>query len=181
MSAEIHSVNAGRKLPTYDGDLLNAIIDTPKGSHAKYAHDEKTGLFKLRTVLPAGLVFPYNFGFLPSTRGEDGDPLDILVLMDAAAYPGCLLPARLIGVFEGEQTEKEVPPQRNDRLIAVAVSCPTYGDFTALDELGDKLVDQIESFFGSYNKFRGKIWTPLGRHGPKRASRLIKAGTEQQG
>jgi inorganic pyrophosphatase len=167
-------------LPTYDGALLNAIIETPQGSHAKYAFDPKTCLFKLRSVLTAGAVFPYNFGFLPSTKGEDGDPLDVLVLMDAAAYPGCLLPSRLVGVIEAEQTEKgSVQTERNDRLVSIAASCPTYGEIAALDELSPQLLHQIEYFFVSYNKIRGKKWKPIGRHGPTRAERLIKAGSER--
>ena len=100
-------------LATYDGDLLNAIIETPMGSHAKYSYDKKSCLFKLSTIMPAGAVFPFNFGFLPSTQGEDGDPLDVLVLMDAAAHPGCLIPARLLGVIEAEQEEKDGKTVRN--------------------------------------------------------------------
>jgi inorganic pyrophosphatase len=167
------------ELPTYDGDSLNAIIETPIGSHAKYAFDVESGLFKLKTVLPAGAVFPYNFGFLPSTQGEDGDPLDVLVLMEAAAYPGCLLPSRLIGVIEAEQTETEGEIQRNDRLIAVAKSSALYGEIVALNDLQLPLVEQIEHFFASYNKLRGKKWKPIGRHGSTRAERLIKHGIKR--
>src|ERR1700704_2993480 len=81
---------------------INAIIDTPKGSRNKFKFDEKIGMFKLGGALPVGAVFPFDFGYIPSTRGGDGDPLDILILMDEPAFVGCLVPARLIGVIEAE-------------------------------------------------------------------------------
>src|SRR5687768_1900762 len=114
-------------LSTYDEDsgTINVIIETPKGSRNKYEYDEKFGLFVLNEVLPAGASFPFDFGFVPSTKGEDGDPLDVLVLMDEAAYPGVLVPARLIGVIEAEQTEGG-KTERNDRLIAVAENSHTH-------------------------------------------------------
>src|SRR5919202_2577365 len=105
---------------------VNVIIETPKGSRNKFKYDEQRGLFKLSGVLPAGAVFPFDFGFVPSTRGEDGDPLDVLVLMDEPAFAGCLVPSRLIGVIEAEQTE-EGTTERNDRLIAVAANSYTHG------------------------------------------------------
>jgi len=78
-----------------DGTTLNAIIETPRGSRNKYKFDEELHVFKLKSVLPAGASFPYDFGFVPGTRGEDGDPIDVLVLMDEPAFTGCLytLPA----------------------------------------------------------------------------------------
>jgi inorganic pyrophosphatase len=101
-----------------DSGDLNVIIETPKGSRNKFNYDEEHQLFKLGGVLPAGAVFPYDFGFLPNTVGGDGDPLDVLVLMDEPAFAGCLVPARLVGVIEAEQTERDGETIRNDRLIA---------------------------------------------------------------
>ena len=90
------------KLPSFDkesGDL-NVVSETPKGCRNKYAFEPDLGLFVLKKVLPAGSVFPFDFGFVPSTKGEDGDPLDILVLMDEPAFCGCLVPSRLVGLIE---------------------------------------------------------------------------------
>jgi inorganic pyrophosphatase len=70
---------------------LTVIIETPKGSRNKYAYDPKERIYGLRKVLPAGMAFPYDFGFVPSTIADDGDPLDVLVLMDEPAFPGCKL------------------------------------------------------------------------------------------
>jgi inorganic pyrophosphatase len=81
------------------------VIETPKGSPNKFAFEPRFGTFVLKGVLPAGAVFPFDFGFVPSTRAEDGDPVDVLVLMDAPAFPGCVVPSRLVGVIEAEQTE----------------------------------------------------------------------------
>src|ERR1700694_401208 len=97
---------------------VQVIIETPKGSRNKYAWDPKQRVFTLKKVLPEGMVFPHDFGFIPSTRGQDGDPIDVLVLMDQPAFTGCLVPSRLGGVFEGEQTE-DGKTERNDRLLAV--------------------------------------------------------------
>ena len=88
-------------------EALQVIIETPKGSRNKYAFDESQGMFLLKKVLPAGMAFPYDFGFVPSTRAEDGDPVDVLVLMDEPAFVGCLLQCRIIGVIEGEQGKKK--------------------------------------------------------------------------
>src|ERR1700752_5285187 len=93
-------------LPAFDattGDL-NAIVDTPKGSRNKFKYDPRSGLFKLSGTLPLGNSFPFDFGYVPSTAGEDGDPLDVLILMDEPAFVGCLVPSKLIGVIEAEQT-----------------------------------------------------------------------------
>src|SRR5262245_31454553 len=108
-------------LAAFDADSgeLNAVIDTPQGSRNKFKFDEGHGLFKLSGVLPAGAVFPHNFGYVPATEGGDGDPLDVLVLMDEPVFVGCLVPSRLIGDIKAEQTEKG-RTTRNDRLIAVA-------------------------------------------------------------
>src|SRR5579859_2257497 len=85
--------------------VCRAIIETPKGSRNKFDYDPETSLFMLGGLLPEGMQFPFDFGFLPSTRGEDGDPLDIMVLMDAPAHVGCLMEVRIIGIIKAEQTE----------------------------------------------------------------------------
>jgi inorganic pyrophosphatase len=82
-----------------------AIIETPKGCRNKFDYDPDSGLFMLGGLLPEGMMFPFDFGFIPSTLGEDGDPLDILVLMDAPAHVGCLIEVRIVGIIEAEQSE----------------------------------------------------------------------------
>lgn len=171
---------------------LNVIVDTPKGSRNKYSFDEKRGIFKLSGVLPVGASFPFDFGYVPATLGGDGDPLDVLVLMDEPAFTGCLVPSRLIGVIEAEQTERPqeadgvitAQTMRNDRLIAVAADSRTHRGLDSLEQLGANaggktLLDEIEHFFISYNTIKGKQFKPLGRFGPDRAELLIKEGSKR--
>jgi inorganic pyrophosphatase len=154
-----------------------AIIDTPQGSHNKYKFDTASGLFKLSKVLPAGAFFPYNFGYVPGTLAEDGDPVDVLVLMDTPAFVGCLVEVRLIGVIEARQTERGArKSERNDRLLAVAVESLKHGAVTSLRQLSPEQLAEIEHFFISYNAAAGKVFKPIGRRGPREAQRLLKAG-----
>jgi inorganic pyrophosphatase len=131
-------------------------------------------------VLPSGASFPFDFGFLPSTLGEDGDPLDVLVLMDEAAFAGCLVPVRLLGVVEAEQTERDGNTMRNDRFIAVACNDRGHQDLHQLNDLPPNLMDEIEHFFVSYNMIKGKHFQPLARSGPERALELLQAGQQRQ-
>ena len=166
-------------LPPFDeesGDL-NAVVETIKGSRNKFAYDEELGLFRLKGVLPAGASFPYDFGFVPSTKGDDGDPLDVLVLMDEPAFAGCLVPARLVGVITAERTERDGTVERNDRLIAVASNSHTHEGVRQLHDLSSNLLDEIEHFFISYNVVKGKTFTPTGRSGPDVARRLVDDAT----
>ncbi len=163
----------------HDDEELNVIIETPKGSRNKFNYDEDVGLFKLGGVLPAGASFPFDFGFVPSTVGGDGDPLDVLVLMDEPAFAGCLVRVRLVGVVEAEQTERDGETTRNDRLIAVAAESRLHKGVRTLEALGAALLDEIEHFFVSYNDFKGKRFEPLGRFGPKRATALVEEGLKK--
>jgi inorganic pyrophosphatase len=163
----------------HDDEELNVVIETPKGSRNKYNYDEKLRLFKLGGVLPSGAVFPFDFGFVPSTLGGDGDPLDVLVLMDEPAFAGCLVRARPVGVIEAEQTERDGETERNDRLIAVAAKSRLHGNVRTLEDLGSGLPEEIEHFFVSYNQAKGKEFRPLGRFGPERALKLVEQGVRR--
>ncbi len=159
-----------------ESGCVNVIIETPKGSHNKYKYDTKLALFTLGGVLPAGAVFPFDFGFVPSTMGEDGDPLDVLVLLDESVPTGCLVKARLIGAIEARQTEPGGRRVRNDRLLAVAVQAHTHQHVRKPGDLQAKLLDEVEAFFSDYDAQRGKRFKPLRRSGPRRAMKLLAAG-----
>jgi inorganic pyrophosphatase len=131
-----------------------AIVETPRGCRSKYDYDPDSGLFELAGVLPAGMAFPLAFGFVPSTRGEDGDPLDILVIADEDLPIGCLLTARLLGVIEAKQTQGN-KTVRNDRLIARVSQSRAYADVTSLDQLGSAFADELTTFFETYNALKG--------------------------
>lgn len=172
--------NIYQKISPFDEETgdLNVIIETPKDCRNKYALDENLGVFVLKGVLTAGHSFPFDFGFIPQTLGGDGDPLDVLVLMDEPAFVGCLVPSRLIGVIEAEQTEKDGETERNDRLLAVAADSHTHSDVKSINDLNETLVKQIEHFFVSYNEIKGKKFKPLGRFAAKKAKNLVEEGIE---
>jgi inorganic pyrophosphatase len=167
-----------RKLPPIlkETGEIHAIVETPKGSRNKFDFDPETGLFELGSAMPAGVEFPFEFGFIPGTLGEDGDPLDLLILMEAPTFVGCVVKARLIGVIEAKQKEKDSKEERNDRLIAVAVHSRRNQKVKSLAELPEELLVEIEHFFISYNELKEKEFVPLGRYGPKRALKLVKKG-----
>ena len=158
-----------------DADIIQVVIETPKGSRNKYALDIKQKVFELTKVLPAGMVFPYDFGFIPSTLAEDGDPTDVLVLMDEPAFPGCLLKCRIIGVIEGEQGKKN-KAERNDRIVAIEQMNHSYAHVKHVDDLGKKFVRELEQFFVHYHELTGKEYRILDVKGPKEARRRIRDG-----
>ena len=166
------------QLPTFDreGKEVTAVVETPKGSRNKYNYDEDCGAFRLGGVLPAGMSFPFDFGFIPSTLGEDGDPLDVLILLDASVMVGCVLTVRLLGVIEAEQQERDGEQVRNDRLIAAATHAHTHEHMRSLDDLPSYLLNEVEGFFAQYNRLRGKAFKPVGRGGPERARDLLDQG-----
>ncbi len=155
-----------------DDDALQVVIETPKGSRNKYAYDPESGVFRLRKVLPAGMEFPYDFGFLPSTLAEDGDPVDVLVLMDEAAFPGCVLSCRLIGAIVGEQQDKKGKPVRNDRLVAIETLNHSYAGVKRISELGKRFLEELEAFFVNYHELDSEQFTILSVAGPGKARKI---------
>ena len=155
-------------------ESIDIIIETPKGCRNKYAYDEGSGGFRLKKILAAGAVFAFDFGFIPDTKGEDGDPLDVLVIMDEPAYPGCIVESRIIGALKAKQTERNKKTERNDRLIAVSVVSNSYSEVRSLEGINKNILDEIEHFFISYNEQAGKKFEPLGWAEAKEAVRLIK-------
>src|ERR1700728_2779112 len=155
------------------GGLLQVIVETPKGSRNKFSFDMEQEIFSLKKVLPAGMVFPYDFGFLPKTLADDGDPIDVLLLMDEPAFPGILVPSRLIGVIEGEQIDgkKRI---RNDRLVAIADANHMYANVRKLNDLPKKFLRELEDFFVNYHRLEGKEYKLLGCKGIAEAETLIK-------
>ena len=158
-----------------DSNVIQAIIETPKGSRNKYDFDPDQRIFELKKVLPAGMAFPYDFGFVPSTLAEDGDPVDVLVLMDEPAFPGCLLRCRLIGIIEGEQGKKK-DRERNDRIVAVEKQNHSYARVKHIEDLGKEFVEELEEFFVNYHKLSGKQYRILDVRGPNEAERRIRDG-----
>jgi inorganic pyrophosphatase len=153
---------------------LRVVIETPRGSRNKFDYDPELNAMTLAKTLPEGMIFPFDFGFFPGTKGQDGDPLDVLVLMDEPVYPGCVVVCRLIGVMEAEQREKDGHRERNDRFIAVAKASLRFGRLKRPEDLPPHLLAQSFDFFVNYNRIEGKQFKPLGFIGPGRALSLVK-------
>ena len=168
------------RLKPFDGDkkqLLRVVIETPKGSRNKFAFDPDDHIFALKKVLPSGMTFPYDFGFVPSTKADDGDPIDVLVLMDEPAFPGCVLLCRPIGVIEGEQASKQ-GKERNDRIIAVEKDAHSWGDIKTVSDLSKPFCRELEEFFVNYHKLSGAQYRVLDMKGPEQARKLVKSGKQ---
>ncbi len=161
-------------LPAFEphSEEVTVIIETPKGSRNKYAFDEEARIFDLKQVLPAGMAFPYDFGFVPSTLGGDGDPLDVLVLMDEPAFVGCRLQCRVIGVIEGEQIDKK-RHVRNDRIIAIERENHSFASVKRIDDLGKVFCKELAEFFINYHRMIGKEFRVIKVRGPGSGRRLI--------
>jgi inorganic pyrophosphatase len=161
-----------------DSSIIHVVIETPKGCQNKYKFDPDLRSFKLNRVLPEGMVFPYDFGFVPRSEAEDGDPIDVLLLMDAPAFPGCVVESRLIGVIEGEQ-DADGKKERNDRLVAVAQHSHTHSDLKKISEVNPALLREIGEFFVNYHKQSGEKFKVLGVKGPKEAGRRLVGAVQK--
>jgi inorganic pyrophosphatase len=168
------------RLASTGGEGLVVVIETPKGSRNKYAYDSHERIFGLKKVLPAGMSFPYDFGFVPSTIGGDGDPLDVLVLMDEPAFAGCKLTARVVGLIEGEQGTKK-KTERNDRILAVESDNHSYAHIRRIEELGKTFALELEEFFVNYHRLSGQQFRLLAVRGPSAAWRCIKRARRAAG
>jgi inorganic pyrophosphatase len=158
-----------------DNGVIRAIIETPKGSRNKFSFDQEERAFVLKKVLPAGMTFPYEFGFVPSTLADDGDPVDVLVLMDEPAFPGCIINCRPIGIIEGEQgTGKKT--ERNDRVVAIEEGNHSWANIKHIDDLGKEFVKELEAFFVNYHQLKGKKYRILDVKGPGAAQKCIQIG-----
>ncbi|HEY2727194.1 MAG TPA: inorganic diphosphatase [Parafilimonas sp.] len=152
---------------------LTAVVETPKGSAQKYDYDEKNKWFKLKKIMPAGMVFPFDFGFIPDTKGEDGDPLDIIIISELKSFPGCVMDCRVIGGITAKQTEKD-KTVRNDRFLAIPEASQLFANVKSIEDLPQDIIEQLETFFINYNKIEGKKFKPLKKIDAKKALKLIK-------
>jgi len=162
-------------LPAWDPETecLNVITETPKNSRNKIKWSPRHGLFLLDKVLPEGHVFPFDFGFVPGTQGPDGDPIDVLLLIEEAiGFSGCIVMARPVGVIEAEQTAKG-KTIRNDRILAAATASRFFAKTRTLNDLPESLLTEVEHFFVSYNEMEDRKFKPIGRGGPEKATELV--------
>jgi inorganic pyrophosphatase len=154
-----------------------AIIETPEGRRSKYDYDPESGLFRLHSLLPEGLTFPLDFGFIPSTRTEDGAPLDIMVFTDEPSPVGALIDTRIVGVIAAEQ-DGDQGRIRSDRIIGVAQVSHLYQSVQAVDDLGQAYVENLTRFWVTKGELEGKDLRVLGVHGPDEAVERVRRAAE---
>lgn len=152
---------------------MRVVIETSRGSRNKFSYEPKEQVFVLKKMLPEGHVFPFDFGFIPRTKGGDGDPLDVLVMMDEPTFAGCVVECRLIGVLRAKQSKNGRMVQ-NDRFIAVAETSVHYRRLRDIGDLDREMLDQIQQFFISYNRQAGKKFEVENIFGAKKARSLVR-------
>jgi inorganic pyrophosphatase len=166
--------NMKNKQPT-----THILIETPKGSRQKFDYNPLKQCFELTRVLPAGMEFPFDFGFIPGTLGQDGDPVDVLLISECSTFSGCLVESRIIGVIQASQQEKNGEKVTNDRFIAVPIVSQAYAAVHILKDLPRKLMEEIEQFFVNYTHLAGKSFKVTRRSGSRIALKLIEAARKK--
>ena len=156
---------------------VDVVIETPKGSAQKYDYDPESHFFKLKKILPSGMVFPYDFGFIPDTKGEDGDPLDVIVISEFCSFPGIMIKCRIIGGIKAEQSEEKGKKKliRNDRFLAIPKCSNIFEKIKTAKDLPDNIFKELEQFFIDYNRIEGKEFKAMKKMDAKEARSLIDA------
>ena len=160
-------------LPTFteDGDV-HVVVETPRGSRAKFSYDPKLETFTLSKSLLTGLTYPHDWGFVPSTKADDGDPIDIMVIHDATTIPGLVVTCRVIGILQIEQKSKR-KAERNDRLFAVPKRSHSEKALEDVRDLSRPIQEELEKFFIATDELEDKKLKIIGWKGPKAAMRAI--------
>jgi inorganic pyrophosphatase len=163
-------------LPAFRSDgSINVVIESPRGSAVKFKYDSADNVIVLSRPLPIGLIYPYDWGIVPSTRGPDGDPLDAMIVWDGTGYPGVVIPCRPLGALTVEQTSAESKrTERNDRFVMAPVKAPRQADITSVFDLSDRVRGELEEFFLHAAAFEGKALRILGWEGPDAVIRQIR-------
>lgn len=164
-----HSVSPGNKIP----EIVNGIIEIPKGSRAKYELDKESSLLILDRVIYSSVYYPHNYGFIPQTYGDDNDPLDILVLSQIEVVPLCIVPAKVIGVMRMMDND-----EADDKIIAVAERDMSVNHFNDIDELPPHFIKEVKSFFEDYKKLENKTVIVEDFQGRETALEIIEQGLE---
>jgi inorganic pyrophosphatase len=165
------------KLPAFSADdMINLVVESPRGSTLKLKYDADQRVMTLSRPLALGLRYPYDWGFVPSTRAADGDPLDGFVMWEGSAYPGVVLACRPIGVLYVEQTDRERHVrERNDRLALLPANAPRMDGLLSVFDFHERVRAELERFFLEAVAFEGKELKTLGWGGPADAMTLVRA------
>jgi inorganic pyrophosphatase len=162
------------RIPPRDDDgALHVVVESPRGSRVKLKYEARYGVFMLSRPLILGVVYPFDWGFVPSTRAADGDPLDAMVLSEAATYPGVLLACRAIGVVRITQ-KGDKGRERNDRVVAVPVKAPRTDGIEDARQLQERVRREIAQFFLTAVALTDKQVMLEGWDGPEAAEKLVE-------
>lgn len=153
--------------------LFKVIIETPRHSTGKYYFDPTARCFRLKKLLPLGMSFPYDFGMIKHTIGEDGDPLDAMVITECNTYPGVEMDCRIIGVLLASQRSPRKQQIRNDRYFFIPKDSLVYDHIRDISDFSKKHNQQLLEFFINYNKVEGKTFLPLKMLKAARAEKLL--------
>lgn len=158
---------------------MNVVVETPRGAGAKLKYEPELGAMSLVRPLPHGIVFPFDFGFVPSTCAEDGDPLDAMVLLDAPTCPGAVVAARPVAILRASQKGPRGRRVRNDRLVCVALADRTKKDVEDVGDLPARMREELEAFFAAAVAFEEKDLALLGWGGRSEAHDAIVRGSRK--
>jgi inorganic pyrophosphatase len=162
------------KIPALADDAIHVVVESPRGSTLKFKYDPKHQVMMLGRPLPAGLAYPHDWGFIPSTRAADGDPLDAVVMWDGISYPGIVIACRAIGVLRVEQTNLESRArERNDRVIALPMKAPRWDSVRTVFDVAERVRLELQQFFMAAVAFEGKELAILGWAGPEDAMAVV--------
>lgn len=146
------------------------MVETPRGSRAKFDYDPKLKTFTLSKSLLTGLTYPHDWGFVPSTKADDGDPIDVMVVHDATTFPGIIFTCRVIGILQIEQKHKG-KSLRNDRVFAVPRDSHSEQALKDVTDLSKPIRQELEKFFKATDELEDKKLTIIGWKGPRRPCR----------
>jgi inorganic pyrophosphatase len=153
--------------------IFEAIIESPRGSMNKYSFDTKSRQFYFNKTLPHGFTFPQNFGFIPDTKADDGDPIDILVMTDEPLVMNCIVKCRILGALTVKQT-KDGEKFRNDILIGVPDSSDFYKNLHTIEDVNKNMIDEFIFFFTAYHEEIGSKFKATKILSVRAAVKLIK-------
>jgi inorganic pyrophosphatase len=153
---------------------VNAIVEVPRGGVNKYEYDKKLNVFRLDRTLYSPVHYPGDYGFIPSTLASDGDPLDVLVLVDNASFPGCLMEVRPIGALEMLDQGA-----RDEKVLAVVSNDPRYTEVSNYTDIYTHILREIEHFFSIYKDLEGKRTKTIAWHSAEEARRVILESQER--
>jgi inorganic pyrophosphatase len=171
------------RLSAFDqAGVVQVIVESPRGATLKMKFDDAIGLFRVQRPLPAGFTYPCDWGFVPGTRAADGDPVDAFVWWEESSFPGAVIGVRPIAVLRVEQKNRRSGArERNDRLLTVPDGIPAYAHIKNLDDVPQRIRDELAHFFSAVVAFEGKELRLLGWGDAEEAADLVRSSVTKSG